>query len=84
PQALLIMLPPWGNLMIELLKGTALVALIAVADLTFQAKQINATTYLSAQSFGTALVVYYIVARFVITPSMRWLEGVMMRKMGRA
>ncbi len=33
PQALVIMLPPWGNLMIELLKGTALVALIAVADL---------------------------------------------------
>ncbi|MER8594275.1 ectoine/hydroxyectoine ABC transporter permease subunit EhuC [Mesorhizobium sp. M1182] len=84
PQALLIMLPPWGNLLIELMKGTALVALIAVADLTFQAKQINATTYLSAQSFGTALVVYYIVARFMITPSMRWLEGFMMRKMGRA
>lgn len=84
PQALLIMLPPWGNLLIELLKGTALVALIAVADLTFQAKQINATTYLSAQSFGTALIVYYIVARFVITPSMRWLEGYMKRKMGRA
>ncbi|RUW53303.1 ectoine/hydroxyectoine ABC transporter permease subunit EhuC [Mesorhizobium sp. M1A.F.Ca.ET.072.01.1.1] len=84
PQALLIMLPPWGNLLIELLKGTALVALIAVADLTFQAKQINATTYLSAQSFGTALTVYYIVARFIITPSMRWLEGNMKRKMGRA
>lgn len=84
PQALLIMLPPWGNLLIELLKGTALVALIAVADLTFQVKQINGTTYLSAQSFGTALIVYYVIARFMITPSMRWLEGFMMRKMGRA
>ncbi|RWK63367.1 ectoine/hydroxyectoine ABC transporter permease subunit EhuC [Mesorhizobium sp.] len=84
PQALLIMLPPWGNLLIELLKGTALVALIAVADLTFQVKQINTTTYLSAQSFGTALIVYYIIARFMITPSLRWLEGSMMRKMGGA
>lgn len=84
PQALLIMLPPWGNLLIELLKGTALVALIAVADLMFQVKQINGTTFLSAQSFGTALVIYYILARFILTPSMRWLEGFMMRKLGRA
>lgn len=84
PQALLIMLPPWGNLMIELLKGTALVALIAVADLMFQAKQINGSTFLSAQSFGTALIVYYILARFMITPFMRWLERFMTRKLGRA
>jgi polar amino acid transport system permease protein len=84
PQALLIMLPPWGNLLIELLKGTALVALIAVADLMFQAKQINGTTFLSAQTFGTALIIYYVLARFLITPFMRWLEGFMMRKLGRA
>ncbi|MEX0957124.1 MAG: ectoine/hydroxyectoine ABC transporter permease subunit EhuC [Rhizobiaceae bacterium] len=84
PQALLIMLPPWGNLLIELLKGTALVALIAVADLMFQVKQINGTTFLSAQSFGTALIIYYILARFILTPGMRWLEGFMMRKLGRA
>lgn len=84
PQAVLIMLPGWGNLMIELLKGTALVALIAVADLMFQVKQINGTTFLSAESFGTALIIYYIMARFMLTPFMRWLERFMMRKMGRA
>ncbi|MBI1621245.1 ectoine/hydroxyectoine ABC transporter permease subunit EhuC [Aquamicrobium zhengzhouense] len=84
PQALLIMLPSWGNLLIELLKGTALVALIAVADLMFQVKQINGTTFLSAETFGTALVIYYIIARFMITPFMRWLERVMQRKLGRA
>ena len=84
PQASLIMLPSWGNLLIELLKGTALVALIAVADLMFQAKQINGTTFMSAESFGTALIIYYILARFMITPSMRWLERFMQRKLGRA
>lgn len=84
PQALLIMLPSWGNLLIELLKGTALVALIAVTDLMFQVKQINGTTFMSAESFGTALVIYYILARFMLTPFMRWLERVMMRKLGRA
>lgn len=84
PQAVLIMLPSWGNLLIELLKGTALVALISVADLMFQVKQINGTTFLSAETFGTALIIYYVLARFMITPFMRWLERVMMRKMGRA
>ena len=84
PQALVIMLPPWGNLLIELLKGTALVALISVADLMFVSRQINGTTFLSAQAFGTALIVYYIFARLIITPFMRWLESAMARKMGRA
>lgn len=83
PQAIVVMLPPWGNLFIELLKGTALVSLISVADLMFQAKQINGTTFLSAQSFGTALVIYYIVARFGITPSMRWAERRSLRMLGR-
>lgn len=84
PQAVLIMLPSWGNLLIELLKGTALVALISVADLMFQVKQINGTTFLSAETFGTALIIYYVLARFMITPFMRWLERFMLRKMGRA
>jgi polar amino acid transport system permease protein len=83
PQALVNMLPPWGNLMIELLKGTALVSLISVADLMFEARQINATTFLSAQIFGTALILYYLLARFLVTPFMRWLERYMSRKMGR-
>ncbi|MGH1542742.1 MAG: ectoine/hydroxyectoine ABC transporter permease subunit EhuC [Arenicella sp.] len=83
PQALINMLPPWGNLMIELLKGTALVSLISVADLMFEAKQINSSTYLSAQVFGAGLIIYYIMARFVVTPFMRWMERFMARKLGR-
>ncbi|EKE71161.1 MULTISPECIES: ectoine/hydroxyectoine ABC transporter permease subunit EhuC [Roseobacteraceae] len=84
PQALVNMLPPWGNLLIELLKNTALVSLISVTDLMFVAKQINGSTFLSAQAFGLALIVYYVFARFIVTPFMRWLEGVMRRKLGRA
>ncbi|RWG01528.1 ectoine/hydroxyectoine ABC transporter permease subunit EhuC [Mesorhizobium sp.] len=84
PQALAIMLPPWGNLMIELLKGTALVSLISVTDLMFQAKQINASTYLSAQAFGTALLIYYVLARLLITPLMGLMERVVGRRLGRS
>ncbi len=84
PQALVIMLPPWGNLVIEILKGTALVALISVADLMFEVRQINIATFLSVQAFGTALIVYYVLARFFVTPVMRALERFMSRKIGRA
>ena len=84
PQAILIMLPAWGNLMIELLKATALVALISVSDLMFEARQINGSTFLSVEAFGSALIIYYVMARVFISPSMRWLERFTARKMGRA
>ena len=70
--------------MIEILKGTALVALISVADLMFEVRQINIATFLSVQAFGTALIVYYVLARFLVTPVMRSLERFMSRKIGRA
>ena len=61
PQIFPIILPPAANLTVELLKATALVALVTVVDLTFEAKQINSITWLSAQCFGTALynLLYY-------------------------
>ena len=84
PQALAIMLPAWGNLVIELLKSTALVALVTVPDLMFEARQINSSTYLSTWTFGTALILYYGLARFLITPFMRWMESGMARRLGKA
>ena len=59
------------------------VALVTVVDLTFEAKQINAITWLSAQCFGTALLIYYIMARFALVPFLRWLEILAARKVGR-
>lgn len=83
PQTFPLILPPMANLTVELLKATALVALITVVDLMFAAKQINATTWLSAQVFGTALIIYYIMARFALTPFLRWLEVVAARMVGK-
>lgn len=83
PQTYTIILPPAANLAVELLKATALVALITVVDLMFVAKQINATTWLSAQVFGTALIIYFIMARFALTPFLRWLEVVAARRVGK-
>ena len=83
PQIYPIILPPASNLAVELLKGTALVSLITLVDLMFVAKQINMMTWLSAQSFGLALLIYYIMARFILVPFLRWLEVLAAKKVGR-
>jgi len=81
PQAIVAMIPPWGNLFIELLKATALVSLITVADLTFRAYQLNQATLQTVQIFLLVLVMYLAIA-LVITFLMRGLERRMTR--GRA
>ena len=83
PQIYPIILPPAANLAVELLKGTALVSLITIVDLMFVAKQINMMTWLSAQSFGLALLIYFVMARFVLVPFLRWLEVLAAKKVGR-
>ena len=82
PQIFPIILPPASNLTVELLKATSLVALVTVVDLTFEARQINSITWLSAQCFGTALLIYYIMARFALVPFLRWLELMAAKKVG--
>lgn len=58
PQAFLAMIPPWGNLFIELLKSTALVSLITLTDLTFKAQQMNQTTMKTIPIFTLVLLIY--------------------------
>ena len=82
PQIFPIILPPSSNLTVDLLKATSLGALVTVVDLTFEARQINSITWLSAQCFGTALLIYYIMARFALVPFLRWLELVAAKKVG--
>jgi len=73
PQALPAMLPPFGNLLIELLKATALVSLITLADLTFQAQVLRGATLQSAEIFFLVLVMYFLLSR-VLTWGIRSLE----------
>ena len=83
PQIFPIILPPAANLTVELLKATALVALVTVVDLTFEARQINSITWLSVQCFGTALLIYYFISRLALVPFLRWLEVLAARKVGK-
>lgn len=62
PQALVLMLPTFGNNAIELLKATAVVSLISLADMTFQAQVVRAQTGSTAFPFVAILVLYFLIA----------------------
>jgi polar amino acid transport system permease protein len=73
PQSVPAMLPPAGNLAIELLKNTALVSLITITELTFTAQLLRAETLRSAGIFSLVLALYFAVA-LCITAGMRLVE----------
>ncbi|TCT25095.1 amino acid ABC transporter membrane protein 1 (PAAT family) [Melghiribacillus thermohalophilus] len=63
PQALRMMLPGFGNISIELLKGTSLVSLITLSDLTYQGQMIrNSNPGMADEVFLALLVLYFILA----------------------
>jgi polar amino acid transport system permease protein len=82
PQAVVAMIPPWGNLFIELLKATALVSLITISDLAFKAQQMNATTYRTVEIFTIVLVIYLAIA-MLITLAMQRIERAAARGLAR-
>jgi polar amino acid transport system permease protein len=71
PQALPIILPPYGNLSIEVLKGTALVSLITLSDLAFEAQKIRINNVISEDPVSLAflyinvLVIYLILSQLL-------------------
>lgn len=73
PQAIALMLPPFGNLLIELNKATAIVSLIAIGDLTLVAKQIRGSTGLSATPYLVVMVLYFVITQ-ILQLLVRYLE----------
>jgi len=85
PQAMRVILPPMGNLTIEILKGTALVSLVGVSDLTFEIDKLNTNQALSSDPVSTpvlflnGLVIYFVVAQ-IINVAFRLIERRVERK----
>jgi polar amino acid transport system permease protein len=73
PQAFVAMIPPWGNLFIELLKMTSLVSLITLADLTFKAQTLNQGTFKTVPIFTLVLLIYLVLS-LGLTLAMRFAE----------
>ncbi|MGW5325008.1 ectoine/hydroxyectoine ABC transporter permease subunit EhuC [Streptomyces sp. NPDC004014] len=73
PQAVPEMIPSFCNLLIELLKGTALVSVMGMGDLTFSANLVRLALQQSAEIYTYVLLIYFAIA-FVLTRLMRGLE----------
>lgn len=73
PQALVAMVPPFGNNLIELLKASAVVSIVAIPELTFNAQLIRAGTGNSLAVLGGLLIGYGAMA-LVFTALMRMVE----------
>jgi len=78
PQALPLMLPTFGNNAIELLKATAVVSLISLTDMTFQAQVVRAQTGNTLVPFLAILILYFAMAS-LISFGVRLLERRMTR-----
>jgi polar amino acid transport system permease protein len=73
PQAFASMLAPFGNLLVELLKSTSLVSLIALTDLTFSGAQVITSTGKPGQTWGAVLLLYFLMC-FPLAQAVRSLE----------
>jgi polar amino acid transport system permease protein len=74
PQAILIMLPSFGNLLIEMLKATSILSLITIGELTFAGNVLFQTTGKTVQIYVAVLCLYFAIA-MVLTFGMRQLEN---------
>lgn len=74
PQAIISMVPTFINLWIQLIKGTALVSLITLVDMTARAKEIAQIEYNPVGIYSGLLLSYFIIC-YPITIFGRWVEG---------
>jgi polar amino acid transport system permease protein len=71
PQAIPEMIPPFGNLLIQLLKSSSLLVYLAVTELTFEVKDLRFDLG-SVQAFSVALVIYFVIAQALIMVMRIW------------
>ncbi|USQ78948.1 amino acid ABC transporter permease [Ornithinimicrobium faecis] len=80
PQAWALMLPGLNNLTVMLIKGTAVVGLVLLSDLTFEADTLRRQVG-TWPAFISALLIYYVIA-LVVSTIMRAMERRAQRKLG--
>ncbi len=72
PQAWRAALPPLVNQALILFKGTSLASVIGVAELTYQARQIESQTFRPFEAFSIVTLIYF-VGTFTIISTGGWL-----------
>jgi His/Glu/Gln/Arg/opine family amino acid ABC transporter permease subunit len=73
PQAIRVASPPYVNTVIMLVKGTSLVSVIGLSDVTFVGVQIVERTLAPFEIFGAVAVIYFLI-NFALSRCGIWLE----------
>jgi His/Glu/Gln/Arg/opine family amino acid ABC transporter permease subunit len=73
PQMVRVMIPPMTSQYVAVIKNSSVVALIGVADLTFQTQQINIDTFRGFEA-ATAVTVLYMILSAVVIAAMTRLQ----------
>ena len=81
PQAWALMLPSLNNLLIQLLKGTAVVYLITIVDLTAELNRLRVQTDVYF-AYGLGLLIYFAIA-YLLTLGMNALETRAKHRLGQ-
>ena len=79
PQAFKIVLPPYANNLVMLLKDSSQVSVISVAELTMQGKMLASSTFNNMTVF-TLVALLYLCLTIPLNFAMRRLEGYMGRR----
>jgi polar amino acid transport system permease protein len=82
PQALPIMLPPFGNALVTMLKFTSLVSLVTVQDLSFRANLVGTSLGQFGPIFGLVIIIYFGLA-LLLAAGAKALEVKAQRASGR-
>jgi His/Glu/Gln/Arg/opine family amino acid ABC transporter permease subunit len=73
PQAIRVAGPPYVNTIIMLVKGTSLVSIIGLADVTYVGRQIVERTLAPFEIFGAVALAYFVIC-FALSRLGAWLE----------
>lgn len=73
PQAVRLVLPPLGNIYSAMLKNSAILTSIGVAELMYQAEFVNARTFRTFEVLS-AVIVFYLMLTLPMGALVHWLE----------
>lgn len=82
PQALPVMIPPFGNALVLMLKFSALVSLVTIQDLSFRAGLIATSIGSAGEIYGIVLLIYFAMA-LVLAAAVMVIERYVNRRAGR-
>lgn len=82
PQALPLMVPPFGNALIDMLKFTALLSLVTIQELAYRADAIRSVLADAGPVYGLTLLIYFAIS-LALSAIVQRLEVVVNRWAGR-